>query len=125
LSIYLFDVASQKAEWLSARQTAIATNIANANTPGYRAVDVKPFSAILDSSPIAMATTAPGQLAPAEFVQAAAAQQIDAGGGEETLSGNTINLEHELINLSETGRDYTMTANVQRAFHQFILSALK
>ena len=125
MSIYLFDVASQKAAWLSARQTAIATNIANANTPGYRAVDLKPFSAVLDSAPMAMASTNAAQLTPADFVEAPSAQNGGADDGEQTLSGNNVNLEQQLINLGETGRDFTMAANVQRAFHQFILSALK
>ena len=47
-SVYLFEVGSQKAQWLSARQTAIAANVANANTPGYHAVDIQPFSAVLE-----------------------------------------------------------------------------
>ena len=61
-SVYLFEIGSQKAQWLSARQTAIAANVANANTPGYHAVDIQPFSAVLDSSPIELATTNPAHL---------------------------------------------------------------
>src|SRR5262249_14141223 len=60
--VYLFELGAQKAQWLSARQTAIAANVANANTPGYRAVDIQPFSAVLDSSPIELATTNPADL---------------------------------------------------------------
>ena len=33
--IQLFELASRQAEWLSVRQQVVATNIANANTPGY------------------------------------------------------------------------------------------
>ncbi len=58
--ITLFQVASQKAQWLSARQVAVAGNVANANTPGYRALDVQPFSTFLNASPIALASTDPG-----------------------------------------------------------------
>ena len=61
-SIYLFEVGSQKAQWLSARQTAIAGNVANASTPGYHAVDAQPFSTVLDSAPIELATTNPAHL---------------------------------------------------------------
>jgi Flagella basal body rod protein len=43
--IHLFDLASQQARWLSARQIAVAENIGNANTPGYKAKDVPPFEA--------------------------------------------------------------------------------
>ena len=65
MSIYLFQVASQKSDWLSARQTAVASNVANASTPGYRAVDVQPFSTILKATPIAMTATSGGHLSSA------------------------------------------------------------
>ena len=41
----LLDMAHQQASWLSARQSAVAANIANANTPDYQARDVTPFEA--------------------------------------------------------------------------------
>jgi len=46
-SVHLFELASQQARWLSARQVTVAENIANANTPGYKAADVPPFEAVL------------------------------------------------------------------------------
>ena len=123
-SVYLFEVGSQRAQWLSARQTAIAANVANANTPGYRAVDIQPFSAVLNSSPIELATTNPAHLSlpPSE---AGALREVDADPVEQTLSGNTVNLEQQMINVGEVNRDYTMSANIRRAFHQLLLSALK
>ena len=123
-SIYLFEIASQKAQWLSARQTAIAGNVANANTPGYRALDIQPFSAVLDSSPIEMASTNPAHLSSPQS-QAGALRQIEVEPAEQTLSGNTVNLEQQMINLGDVNRDYTMSANIRRAFHQLLLSALK
>jgi flagellar basal-body rod protein FlgB len=118
-SIYLFEVGSQKAQWLSARQTAIAANVANVNTPDYRAVDIQPFSAVLDSSPIELATTNPAQS------EAGALREVDVDPAEQTLSGNTVNLEQQMVNLGEVNRDYTMSSNIRRAFHQLLLSALK
>jgi flagellar basal-body rod protein FlgB len=123
-SIYLFEVAAEKAQWLSARQTAIAGNVANANTPGYRALDIEPFSAILDASPIEMATTHPAHLSPPQS-QAGELREIETEPAEQTLSGNTVNLEQQMINLGEVNRDYQMSANIRRAFHQLLLSALK
>ena len=123
-SIYLFEIASQKAQWLSARQTAIAGNVANANTPGYRALDIQPFSAVLDSSPIEMASTNPAHLSSPQS-QAGALRQIEVEPAEQTLSGNTVNLEQQMIKLGDVNRDYTMSANIRRAFHQLLLSVLK
>lgn len=123
MSLYLFELASQKAEWLSARQTAIASNVANANTPGYRAVDVAPFAAALDRAPMAMAATDPAHLAPSGPARAAF-RQIEAD-GEQTLSGNSVSLEKQMIALGDVGRDFTMAANVRRAFQQLLMSAVK
>ncbi len=124
MSIYLFQVASQKSEWLSARQTAVASNVANANTPGYRALDVQPFSAVLNTSPLAMASTNVGHLTPA-ISPLDSLRTIEADPSEETLSGNSVNLEQQMINLGDTSRDFSMTSNIRRAFHQLILSSLK
>ncbi len=123
-SIYLFQIASQKAQWLSARQTALASNVANASTPGYRALDIKPFSAVLDESPIAMVATNSADLSPPPSALDSF-RQVEADPAEETLSGNTVNLEQQMINLGDVNRDFTMSANIRRAFHQLILSALK
>ncbi len=123
-SVYLFELGSQKAQWLSARQTAIAANVANANTPGYRAVDTQPFSAVLDSSPIELASTNPAHLTLPQ-AEAGALREVEVDPTEQTLSGNTVNIEQQMVNLGDVNRDYTMSSNIRRAFHQLILSALK
>jgi flagellar basal-body rod protein FlgB len=124
VSIYLFQVASQKSEWLSARHAAVASNVSNANTPGYRAFDVQPFSTLLDALPIAMATTNAGHMTPASSVLDTL-REVGTDPVEETLSGNSVNIEQQLINLGDVSRDFSMTANIRRAFHQLVLSALK
>ena len=48
--VYLFQLATQRTQWLHARQSLIAGNVANANTPGYSARDLVPFTAVLDST---------------------------------------------------------------------------
>ena len=66
--LYLFELASSQARWLELRQSTIATNVANANTPGFKARDVEPFNKVLDTMPVRLATTSPEhmQLSPAE-----------------------------------------------------------
>ncbi len=122
--IYLFQVASQKSQWLVSRQTALASNVANASTPGYRAVDVQPFSATLDVSPVVMATTNPAHMSPAAS-PLESIKQVETDSAEQSLSGNTVNIEQQMVTLGDVGRDFSMTANVRRAFHQLMLAALK
>ena len=70
--INLFDLATQQARWLSVRQSSVAGNIANINTPDYRATEVEPFEKVLNNTQVAMRATnaahfgiAPGENKPA------------------------------------------------------------
>ena len=60
--VNLFDLAAQQSRWLAVRQSAVAGNVANVNTPGYGAVDVEPFEKVLDKTGVAMAATQAGHL---------------------------------------------------------------
>ncbi len=121
---YILQLAAQRTQWLSARQSIIASNVANANTPGYRASDLQPFSAVLDSTQISMATTNPAHLAPTED-ELASARVVESDPADETLSGNSVRLEQEMIRLGDVNRDYSMGTNIKRAIHQMMMSALK
>ena len=57
--IHLFDLAGRQARWLSTDQSVIASNVANASTPGYRAQSVQPFSEVLDKTELQLASTDP------------------------------------------------------------------
>ena len=72
------------------RHEAIAANIANAETPHYKRVDLAPsFRAELQS---ALASQNAGQLASLRPQLAAAPQALPVN-----RDGNTVNLEHELV----------------------------
>jgi flagellar basal-body rod protein FlgB len=122
--LYVLQLASQSAQWLSARQSLIASNVANANTPGYRAVDLQPFSAVLDSTQVTMVTTNPAQMRPTQE-EFASARVVESDSPDETLSGNSVNLEEEMIKLGDVNREYSMGTNIKRAIHQMLMSALK
>lgn len=121
---YVLQLASQRTQWLSARKSLIASNVANANTPGYHAVDLQPFSAVLDSTQVTMVSTNPGHMTPTQD-DFDAARVVESDPTDETLSGNSVNLEQEMIKLGDVNRDYSMATNVKRAIHQMMMSALK
>jgi len=121
---YVLQLASQSAQWLSARQALIANNVANANTPGYRAVDLQPFSAVLDATQVTMVATNPGHMTPTND-GFAAARAVETDPSDETVSGNSVRLEQEMMNLGEVNRAYTMGTNIKRAIHQMMMSVLK
>jgi flagellar basal-body rod protein FlgB len=122
--VYLFQLASQRTQWLSTRQSLIAGNVANANTPEYRAQDLKPFAAVLAQTAITMATTNPAHLTPEESALDPE-RQTDADTADPTISGNSVNLQDEMIKLGEVSRDSSMANSVKKIFHQMMMSALK
>jgi flagellar basal-body rod protein FlgB len=122
--VYLFGLASQRTGYLSARQTLIAQNVANANTPGYQAVDLKPFSATLHETALAMSVTNPAHLTPtAQEIDAPQARDDDAA--NSTVSGNSVDVEGEMVKLGEVNRDFGETTGIKKIFHQMFMQALK
>jgi flagellar basal-body rod protein FlgB len=49
--IQLFELTSKQSHWLTVRQSVVAGNIANANTPGYATREVAAFEAVIDRKP--------------------------------------------------------------------------
>jgi len=121
---YLFAVAAQNAEWLSARQKLVATNVANANTPGYRATDLKPFINILERSGESLATTHPAHMM-LDGNDRLQTRVMEPEPSDVTLSGNSVNLEREMTKLGEVNRSYSLNTNIQRTFHQMLMATLK
>jgi len=121
---YIYQLASQNAHWLSDRQSIVATNVANASTPGYRARDVVPFENVLAKTQVTMAVTNPAHLTPAASeTEASATPEED--GAEATISGNSVDLEQEMLKVGEINRSFTLNNNIKRVFHQMFLAALK
>lgn len=122
--LYLLELASSQARWLELRQSTIAANVANANTPGFRSRDVEPFNKVLDTIPVQLAVTSPShiQLSAAETNTRATAKKQS---WEIVHSGNSVSLEQEMIKAGEVNRDYSLNAGIVRACHQMLLSSSK
>lgn len=118
--VNLFALASQQARWLAVRQTAVSSNIANANTPGYAAVDVEPFEAVLDKSSVAMRATHPMHVLPANASNGFAVRQTNDD-SPTMPSGNTVELETELMKSGEVRRNFELNAGIVRSFHRMLL----
>ena len=124
-SLYLFNLASQYNQWLSTRQTLIAGNIANANTPGFKALDIQPFEAALDAVGAKMTTTQPGHMRP-EAAATSGSSSADKGATWEIYhSGNNVSLEQELLKAGEVSRAYSLNTNVMKSFNHMLLTVSK
>ncbi len=122
--VYLFDLASRQAEWLSVRQATIAGNVSNANTPGFKAKDVEPFVDVLDRTQLAMASTSHGHLG-FGALKSDAVRTTEADTWQTTHSGNSVALEEELMKAGEVSRSFSLNTSVVKAFHRLLMMSVK
>jgi flagellar basal-body rod protein FlgB len=121
-SIPLFALLTDRMSWLSARQSVLAENVANAETPEYKAQDLKPmdFESLIPASVPAptLAMTNPRHLAlPTENT---GFEVVDAAGEDGSPRGPAVSLEEEMIKLSDTQIQYQTATNLyQKAVGMF------
>jgi flagellar basal-body rod protein FlgB len=117
----LFSAISRKMNWLSERQKLLAQNVANVDTPKYKAVDLRPLDFRSElaqaqgqgQAQLQLASTDPSHLAaPAADLSSDAATFQE--GDERDISGNTVSIEDEMMKVSETTTDYELITNLYK-----------
>jgi|NOAtaT_6_FD_contig_31_5827880_length_557_multi_3_in_0_out_0_1 flagellar basal-body rod protein FlgB len=116
----LFQIMRGKLGYYSQRQAVIAQNIANADTPGYKAKDVKEpnfasiASQLQQASAMPMAKTNQGHLT---------GQPVAVGHGntikrpstyEQNPNGNNVVIEEEMMRVAENQAEYQKVLNLYR-----------
>ena len=122
--IHLLDLASRKSGWLAARQATVASNIANANTPGYKAKDVAAFSDVMNTTRLSLVSTNAGHLQ-LDGPNAVDEARASSGAWDVSETGNSVGIEEELLKAGEVNRDYALTTNIIKSFHSMLMSVVK
>jgi len=122
--VSLIGLAQQHARWLMDRQKVISDNVAHASAPGYRAVDVKPFSDHLDRTMLGMTATNINHLSSTES-GARLFGRVPLRTSEVSHSGNSVSLDQQLMMASEVRQGYALNAGIVKSFHRLVLSAAK
>ena len=103
-----FQLASRRMEWLSSRQSVIAENIANANTPGYAGRDVQSFDDFLNAG--------------AEAGRGAEVQEaVTRWGGSK--DGNSVVLEEQTILAAQSAGEFRLASKLYAKGHQLVALA--
>jgi|SRR5581483_1111012 len=117
--IPLLSMLRQRMAWLNQRQDILSQNVANADTPGFAARDLKP----VDFSEELRRTTGSGAVANVMKVTDPRHIAIGVGGKEgfddfethdveSNPDGNTVSLEMEMIKVSDTQAQFQAAANL-------------
>lgn len=124
--IPFFSLLNKRLGWLAQRQDVLAQNIANADTPGYKARDLQEpsFADLVKGvdARLQMVSTSPRHIG-----GASGASDIKPSLDRDavpTLNGNSVDLEAEMLKVSKTGIDYQFAINLYRKQIGFIKTAL-
>lgn len=114
-SISFFKNASQRMQWLGNRQKVISENVANSDTPGFKAKDVTSFSKMLESTQKAgMTTTNVRHISGNAQNVSGINTVVDKEAWSETMDGNTVVLEQQTIKSNEISEGYQLAARLYR-----------
>jgi flagellar basal-body rod protein FlgB len=112
----LFRMARQQMDWLGDRQAVLAQNIANADTPNYRAKDLKALSferELREVNPVRLKATSGTHLQgtvqkPDHRVEELRPREVY----ETNPNDNGIVLEEQVMKVSDTQMKYQLASNI-------------
>ena len=116
-SIGLFKLMAKKMDWLSQRQGVLAQNVANVDTPKFKPEDLTPFTfhtALQEAHHLEPAMTNPAHLQLAHAADGPGAVRKDRKTYETKPDGNAVDIEEQMLKLSQTSQDYNMVTNLYR-----------
>ena len=124
----LFGLMGRCMSWIAQRQTVLAQNVANADTPDFKPLDLtkQSFRNMLrgsQSSTVAMRQTSAAHieasLKPSQFRSDKA-----QGSYETSMSGNGVVLEEQMFKVSETQGAYNLATNLYRKHVKMLKMAI-
>jgi flagellar basal-body rod protein FlgB len=105
-------------QWHEVRQKLLAENVANADTPKFKPRDLTPLN--LDGSAVQLSRTSPAHLAGATGTSF----QADAKGYQVRSTGNSVNLEDEMLKVAANQMDYQAATTLYSRSLDLIKTAL-
>lgn len=107
----IMTIASSLSAHAAARQALTAENVANADTPGYRAKDIADFAALYRASgSFGMAHTRPGHLGGDAAGEGMA--RIVLSGRNMSPNGNSVSLEAEMVKSAAAQSEHDLALTV-------------
>jgi flagellar basal-body rod protein FlgB len=121
--IGLFDLAEKRLVWTAQRQTVLAANIANANTPGFQARDVESFDKVLaGSGPVQPVQTQPGHMA--GTLPTGLASLTTNPPDARALDGNSVALDQQLTKVADTETTQSLVTSIWKEYIGMFNTAL-
>ncbi len=121
-NLEIFRSAGAMARHAAQRQSVVAENIANADTPGYRAKDVTTFTPISDASRTEMRATRSSHFDAGSRTTAASIILGDQSG--LSPNGNSVSLESEMFKSIEAERQHSRAMTIYKSSLDILRASL-
>ena len=114
LNLNVLRLASGLATYASERQALIAENVANSDTPGFRARDLPDFGAMLEEAVPAFAAkvTRPGHVPFGADATLGAEPRPDAIEGADAPNGNSVSIEDQMMRAASVRQSHDLAMGV-------------
>jgi flagellar basal-body rod protein FlgB len=132
--IPLLSMLKSKMHYVTQRQTLLAQNVANADTPGYAPRDMKPFTfaqamqRTQSANGLHVTRTNAAHLSSDASVASGpvgGGDTQDAADSEERLDGNHVVLEDQMMKLTQAKMDYDTAVGFYQQSLQLLQTAIK
>ena len=106
--IPLFAMLRTRMHWNQERQSVLANNVANADMPTFRPLDLVPprMEQLTASGAMSMARTSTGHISSFSGTSGGSQFQLNGSGYEARPSGNSVDLEDEMIKVAANQMDF-------------------
>jgi len=118
----VFRTAAAMASHASERQAIIAQNMANSDTPGYKARDLVPFQDVIKDSGTGMRATRAGHLS--GMSADGSAWETFTPVATSDPNGNTVSIENEMLNGVEVKRQHEFALAVYKSSLSILRTSL-
>jgi flagellar basal-body rod protein FlgB len=115
-------LAESRLRWADRRQQVLAQNIANADTPGFRPGDLRPFAQALTRASAGLVRTDPRHLPPAHSNGGQVVQ--DRRAAERAPNGNAVALDEQALKVAETDSAHALAMGLHRRYLGLFRTAL-
>ncbi|MBK8174058.1 MAG: flagellar basal body rod protein FlgB [Rhodospirillales bacterium] len=119
-----FGAIKERLAWLDQRQTILARNIANADTPGYVPHDLKPLNfreTLRDQvAPVSLSATNPAHLPGLVHQKATFRDEVQRDADDVSPSGNAVDLEQQMAKVNESAATHRLTTQLYRKYLDMI-----
>jgi flagellar basal-body rod protein FlgB len=119
----IFSLAEKRLAWAGERQTLLARNIANLDTPGFQALDSRDFRRMLSGAAgVQPVRTAPNHLT--GTVDPGMTSRPERGLAARTADKNGVSLEEQLMKVADTESIHSTVTAIYKKYATMFTAAL-